>query len=353
MRVHITLKVLFLFILLTVPATVSLAQKQFVVQVEDQQGKAVKGATVSVDCGDGIARKGVTNLKGEASVAFSRADKCTISISGPDLVPQSDRVAMADYPTGIVLPALRRSVAAKTTGCPPERTLRNGACATAVQARAEAEVYCRSVVRDGIAVNDPSVGYRCGCAAGRAVFNEGGDSRCETIRNIRLMAANECRNRDRDLIASPVDSEGRYECRCPDGKQWRDATRDANGGCVATAALDERANYCESQLSGSIWTKDRMGRLGCFCPPGTESSGGKCLASGEPGQNCPPGRTRRDGTCATEAEFEAEFNRLCSRSVRGGIAVPDEDGKIVAEYARGYKFGERLLRPARVQVGRG
>lgn len=31
----------------------------------------------------------------------------------------------------------------------------------------------------------------------------------------------------------------------------------------------------------------------------------------------------------------------------------ENDGKITAEYARGYKFGEKLLRPARVQVGRG
>lgn len=30
----------------------------------------------------------------------------------------------------------------------------------------------------------------------------------------------------------------------------------------------------------------------------------------------------------------------------------DQDGKIVAEYQRGYKFGDRLLRPARVQVGK-
>jgi molecular chaperone GrpE len=30
----------------------------------------------------------------------------------------------------------------------------------------------------------------------------------------------------------------------------------------------------------------------------------------------------------------------------------ENDGKIVAEYSRGYKFGDRLLRPARVQVGR-
>jgi len=31
---------------------------------------------------------------------------------------------------------------------------------------------------------------------------------------------------------------------------------------------------------------------------------------------------------------------------------PENDGKIVAEYARGYRFGDKLLRPARVQVGR-
>ena len=32
---------------------------------------------------------------------------------------------------------------------------------------------------------------------------------------------------------------------------------------------------------------------------------------------------------------------------------PEDDGKITAEYSRGYRFGDRLLRPARVQVGRG
>lgn len=34
------------------------------------------------------------------------------------------------------------------------------------------------------------------------------------------------------------------------------------------------------------------------------------------------------------------------------MAEADEDGKILKEYTRGYKFGDRLLRPARVQVGR-
>ncbi|MBV9215492.1 MAG: nucleotide exchange factor GrpE, partial [Acidobacteria bacterium] len=30
----------------------------------------------------------------------------------------------------------------------------------------------------------------------------------------------------------------------------------------------------------------------------------------------------------------------------------DEDGKIIKEYSKGYRFGDRLLRAARVQVGR-
>jgi molecular chaperone GrpE len=32
---------------------------------------------------------------------------------------------------------------------------------------------------------------------------------------------------------------------------------------------------------------------------------------------------------------------------------PAEDGKITAEYSKGYKFGEKLLRPSKVQVGKG
>ncbi|HEX6280586.1 MAG TPA: nucleotide exchange factor GrpE, partial [Pyrinomonadaceae bacterium] len=31
----------------------------------------------------------------------------------------------------------------------------------------------------------------------------------------------------------------------------------------------------------------------------------------------------------------------------------DKDGKVTAEYSRGYRFGNQLLRPAKVQVGRG
>lgn len=34
------------------------------------------------------------------------------------------------------------------------------------------------------------------------------------------------------------------------------------------------------------------------------------------------------------------------------VVSPDDDDKITAEYSRGYRFGERLLRPAKVQVGK-
>jgi molecular chaperone GrpE len=31
---------------------------------------------------------------------------------------------------------------------------------------------------------------------------------------------------------------------------------------------------------------------------------------------------------------------------------PEEEGKVIAQHTRGYKIGDRLLRPARVKVGR-
>ena len=48
------------------------------------------------------------------------------------------------------------------------------------------------------------------------------------------------------------------------------------------------------------------------------------------------------------AEFDPELHEAVDM-----IPVEVEnDGRITAEYSRGYKFGERLLRPARVQVGK-
>lgn len=49
----------------------------------------------------------------------------------------------------------------------------------------------------------------------------------------------------------------------------------------------------------------------------------------------------------------ANFNPEIHEAVEMVETGPEYDGKIVGEFARGYKFGERLLRPARVQVGKG
>jgi molecular chaperone GrpE len=48
-------------------------------------------------------------------------------------------------------------------------------------------------------------------------------------------------------------------------------------------------------------------------------------------------------------DFNPEFHEAIDM-----VAVETEqDGKITAEYQRGYKFGDKLLRPAKVQVGKG
>lgn len=52
---------------------------------------------------------------------------------------------------------------------------------------------------------------------------------------------------------------------------------------------------------------------------------------------------------AVGADFNPELHEAIDMVETGA----ENDGKITGEYSRGYKFGERLLRPAKVQVGRG
>lgn len=75
----------------------------------------------------------------------------------------------------------------------------------------------------------------------------------------------------------------------------------------------------------------------------------------------------RDGVIGTARSFEralldvgvepissigADFDPELHEAVDMVTADAENDGKIIAEYSRGYKFGDKLLRPARVQVGR-
>jgi molecular chaperone GrpE len=45
------------------------------------------------------------------------------------------------------------------------------------------------------------------------------------------------------------------------------------------------------------------------------------------------------------------FDPQLHEAVESVLAEPEDDGKVVAEYTRGYRIGDRLLRPARVAVG--
>lgn len=75
----------------------------------------------------------------------------------------------------------------------------------------------------------------------------------------------------------------------------------------------------------------------------------------------------RDGVIGTARSFEralidvgvepvdsvgANFNPEIHEAVDTVAAEPENDGKVTAEYARGYRFAGKLLRPARVQVGK-
>ncbi|MGQ0542613.1 MAG: nucleotide exchange factor GrpE [Blastocatellia bacterium] len=76
----------------------------------------------------------------------------------------------------------------------------------------------------------------------------------------------------------------------------------------------------------------------------------------------------RDGVIGTARSFEqalmsvgvepvpsigTDFNPELHEAIDMAEVDAEQDGKITAEYSRGYKLGNRLLRPARVQVGKG
>ena len=57
------------------------------------------------------------------------------------------------------------------------------------------------------------------------------------------------------------------------------------------------------------------------------------------------------GLAAIVSEGE-DFNPEVHEAVEIVPVAPEQDNKVIGEYQTGYKFGDRLLRPARVRVGR-
>lgn len=56
-----------------------------------------------------------------------------------------------------------------------------------------------------------------------------------------------------------------------------------------------------------------------------------------------------EAVVAVGADFDPELHEAIDMTE----VEAEKDGKVTAEYSRGYRFGDKLLRPARVQVGRG
>jgi molecular chaperone GrpE len=57
------------------------------------------------------------------------------------------------------------------------------------------------------------------------------------------------------------------------------------------------------------------------------------------------------GVEAVDAVGEA-FDPELHEAIETAEVNPEEEGKVIAQHTRGYKIGDRLLRPARVKVGR-
>jgi molecular chaperone GrpE len=55
-----------------------------------------------------------------------------------------------------------------------------------------------------------------------------------------------------------------------------------------------------------------------------------------------------EAVSAVGAKFDPEHHEAVDMKP----VDPEDDGNVTAEYSRGYRFGDRLLRPARVQVGK-
>ena len=56
--------------------------------------------------------------------------------------------------------------------------------------------------------------------------------------------------------------------------------------------------------------------------------------------------------CRTDQCCGEQFDPELHDAVETAEVAPEDEGKVIAQHAPGYRMGERLLRPARVKVGR-
>ena len=163
--------------------------------------------------------------------------------------------------------------------------------------------------------------------------------------NLKPSYVEELEGRTRAAEQKVLEVQGRFEQLRQQLQNETDETRRRLNKAADERAHREKANFIEALLP----VLDNLQRA-------TEAT-----ESGASAQDVAEG-VRRTATSFENALVAAGVEPLASvgeqfdpelhDAVETAEVEPEDEGKVIEEYARGYRIGDRLLRPARVKVGR-
>jgi molecular chaperone GrpE len=165
------------------------------------------------------------------------------------------------------------------------------------------------------------------------------------VPNLKPSYVEELEGRTRAAEQKVLEVQGRFEQLRQQLQKETDETRRRLNKAADERAHREKANFIEALLP----VLDNLQRA-------TEAT-----ESGASAQDVAEG-VRRTATSFENALIAAGVEPLASvgeqfdpelhDAVETAEVEPEDEGKVIEEYARGYRIGDRLLRPARVKVGR-
>lgn len=165
------------------------------------------------------------------------------------------------------------------------------------------------------------------------------------VPNLKPSYVEELEARTRAAEQKVLEVQGRFEQLRQQLQNETDETRRRLNKAADERAHREKANFIEALLP----VLDNLQRA-------TEAT-----ESGASAQDVVEG-VRRTATSFENALVAAGVEPLVSvgeqfdpelhDAVETAEVEPEDEGKVIEEYARGYRIGDRLLRPARVKVGR-
>jgi molecular chaperone GrpE len=181
----------------------------------------------------------------------------------------------------------------------------------------------------------------------RIHLDDEGDSAAPVaeVPNLKPSYVEELEARTRAAEQKVLEVQGRFEQLRQQLQNETDETRRRLNKAADERAHREKANFIEALLP----VLDNLQRA-------TEAT-----ESGASAQDVAEG-VRRTATSFENALIAAgveplasvgeQFNPELHDAVETAEVEPEDEGKVIEEYARGYRIGDRLLRPARVKVGR-